>query len=136
VDDASDTEQFDPVEGELIAVYGTLMQGFENHDLANMGLCDFLGECAIPGVLSDCGTFPGLKLDGDGSVEAELYRCPSDVLPRLDRIEGATAADPLFTRTEIDLIDPQVGAWVYEYARPVAKLDRISSGSWRSYVTA
>ena len=118
---------------ELVAVYGTLLRGFENHERAGMGEFTFRGECVIPGQLYDLGPYPGLKFDDEGEVGGELYAVPPDALTRLDRFEGATGPDPLYVRRARQLLDPSVEAWVYEYAGDVEETNRVESGDWRVY---
>lgn len=119
---------------EVLAVYGTLIRGFENHERAGAEELPSLGECTMPGRLYDLGDFPGLKLDREGEVSGELYRCQQANLERFDRFEGAVGSDPLYVRTRVDLLEPPREAWVYEYARDVSESDRIDSGDWRAYV--
>lgn len=125
--------------GGLVAVYGTLMRGFDNHVCAGMEHLDFVCECTIPGLLYDLGEFPGVKLACDGHhgdagpVTGELYRARPADIDRLDRFEGAVGDDPLYRRRRVELLAPSRTAWVYECARRVDDAPLVESGDWREH---
>jgi len=122
--------------GTLLAVYGTLKRGCANHDLLLAEGCQYQRDCLIPGRLYDLDAYPGLKLpesiqdEPTDGVHGELYQCPPEAFPAIDRLEGATGDQPLFERNECRLVEPEVDAWVYEYARAVSESARITDGEW------
>lgn len=74
-----------------IFVYGTLKQGFRNHDHCLDGNYDKKIDATITGQLFNVGYFPAL-IEKDGIVKGELYYLPEnryeEILNRLDRLEG------------------------------------------------
>lgn len=72
----------------LIFVYGTLMQGYNNHRLLDNSR--YIGAASIKGLCYSlsCDMYPVL-VDGDNSVVGEVYEVKSiSVLMRLDYLEG------------------------------------------------
>src|SRR5690606_24268332 len=68
--------------------YGTLRRGVGAADTL-LRRCERVGGAAVPGTLYDIdGRFPALVLAGTHRVEGDVWRCPADVLPDLDRYEG------------------------------------------------
>jgi gamma-glutamylcyclotransferase (GGCT)/AIG2-like uncharacterized protein YtfP len=72
--------------------------------------CERVDSSMVSGTLYDIDkSKPGLVLAGPGRVEGEIWRCPVEVLPELDRIERVETG--LFRRVGV-----QAGAypcWVY-----------------------
>ena len=58
--------------------------------------CDRVGTGTVEGTLFDLGDYPALLLSGDEPVEGTIWRCPSALLPELDRYEGV--GEGLFRR--------------------------------------
>lgn len=109
-------------------VYGTLRSGGEAAWLLRG--CRFVGPGAVAGTMYDLGDYPALVLGGDGRVEGEVWRCPADLLPRLDEYEGI--AEGLFGRTEVEVAG--VRCWTY-VAGPrllpgLGPERRIARGAW------
>lgn len=87
--------------------YGTLMEGAEGSRL--LAGCERVGTGAVRGTLFDTGPYPALLLAGADRVEGEIWRCPAELLPRLDQYEGV--ADGLFRRVGHRVADH--ACWVY-----------------------
>lgn len=75
-------------------VYGTLRSG--GGAVGLLRGCERVDAGAVAGTLYDLGAYPALVLDGRGTVEGEVWRCPAEALERLDEYEGV--ADGLFRR--------------------------------------
>lgn len=71
-----------------VAVYGTLRAGGIN-DIAKLrpGLV-CLGRTQLTGTLHDLGWYPGLTLEGEQTVLAEVYPMDDALEQAMDRIEG------------------------------------------------
>ena len=111
----------------LVAVYGTLLKGQDNHRLiANSKL---LGNAIIHGFnMFNIGSFPGIK-EGDNHIEIEVYEVDNDTFKRLDILEGYPY---LYDRK---LIHTMYGdAWIYVYNGNINSREEISSGSWRQFI--
>ena len=119
---------------EYIVFYGTLKKGHETrmHGIMDRAL-EHIGECVIPGVLYRKERYPALKF-GEGRVYGELYEVQDNsVLIELDEYEAADNQDsslPGFTRKRVNLIKPELQAWVYYYDGSVKEGERIGRGSW------
>lgn len=88
--------------------YGTLRRGGAAAELLDG--CELVGTGAVAGTLYDIdGAYPALVLAGAGRVEGEIWRCPVDVLPRLDAYEGV--AEGLFRRVGVRAGDR--ACWTY-----------------------
>ena len=92
-----------------VFVYGTLMQGFPNHQIIAEYI-DEIHEAGVEGKLYAVGGFPGL-IEGDGEVKGELLVIDEDfkkeVLNKLDRLEGCP---DLFKREKKQVLMPENGA--------------------------
>ncbi|HSJ25529.1 MAG TPA: gamma-glutamylcyclotransferase family protein, partial [Longimicrobiales bacterium] len=76
--------------------------------------CEHIGTATVSGILYDMdGRFPALVLYGTEPVEGEVWRCPPDVLWRLDEYEGT--ASGLFRRVAVEVTtrDGDLPCWVY-----------------------
>ncbi|MCH9807019.1 MAG: gamma-glutamylcyclotransferase [Alphaproteobacteria bacterium] len=125
--------------GPLLAVYGSLRRGESGFD--ELGLKDklrFVSACQIRGKLYDLGEYPGLVL-GDGVVEAELYelvdRQAIVILDEFECFDANNRADSEYIRECVQLIKPDIKAWVYVYnvERDGISIDRSSEvqrGDW------
>ncbi len=109
-------------------VYGTLRSGGGAAGLLRG--CRLAGTGAVAGTLYDLGEYPALVLDGRGPVDGEVWRCPGDLLDRLDEYEGVPGGLYLRTMVEVDGAE----CWTY-VAGPrlrsmLAPERRIPSGRW------
>lgn len=117
----------DPIAFHLF-VYGTLRSGGEAAWLLRG--CRLVGLGTVAGTLYGLGDYPALVVGRGERVEGEVWRCPADLLPRLDEYEGV--AEGLFGRTEVEAAG--VRCWTY-VAGPLllpklAPERRIPSGRW------
>lgn len=122
-----------PERGDLLALYGTLMQDFDAHEkLSLRDSLNYEGDCVVGGVLLDLGGYPGL-VPGEGDVHAELYRVmDSGVFERLDAYEGYRPGDPdsLYVRRRVPLVHRGDEAWIYVYNGD-REGSRVPGGDWR-----
>lgn len=86
---------------------------------------------SVPGTLYDIdGCFPALMLNGGGRVHGEVWRCPTDLLSKLDDYERVERG--LFRRVAIE-VDGML-CWTYvagpTLARKLTRTRRIASGDW------
>jgi len=120
-------------------VYGTLLQGGSRHaELRKCGGVWSTLAATAPGVIFDCGAFPGMLPGGGGTVHGELVdlRDVPAALSHLDGVEGFEgfeAARALFRRAlitvrTVDGVDRL--AWSYLWAGGT-RHPRIESGDWR-----
>lgn len=87
--------------------YGTLMSGGAGAE--HMAGCERVGPAVTSGTLFDTGLYPALLLVGNDRVEGEIWRCPAELLPRLDRYEAV--ASGLFRRVAVRV--EGIACWVY-----------------------
>lgn len=122
------------LEPRHVAVYGTLRLERVRRGLGVAAMVDPRGRCLLPGRLHDLGAYPGLMLDRDGEVVAELLAVVDDAaLGVLDGYEGYRPDDPdgsLFRRVALQCLDAPLVAWCYLYNRAPAGAPVIGSGDW------
>lgn len=123
-------------QGIRVFVYGTLKQGFGNHDwFLDREDVEFLGRHIVSGPyrMCDLGYFPAVVRDDDGDtavdrpIVGEVYRVPPEVLDALDVLEG----HPTWYQRE-QVQTPWKRAWLY--FMPGLDLDEqeiIEDGCWR-----
>ena len=121
---------------ETFFFYGTLLdEGQLASVLGGASTWRFIGNGTIGGLLYDVGPYPALQLGDDADrVHGAVFEFADGAaaLARLDDYEEAVAAR-LYLRRRVCVRlddDPEIDAWVYEYARSVAGLRRIASGYW------
>lgn len=114
-------------------VYGTLRRGkAAAHMLAG---CEHVGQGSVGGTLYDIdGSFPALVLYGDAPVRGEIWKCPADLLARLDEYEGVPTG--LFRRiaTEVHANGGTIPCWLYTagplLSRKLLPERRVAAGEW------
>lgn len=125
----------------LLFVYGTLRRGYDSPMAKWLAArATYLGRARLPGRLYDLGRYPAfVSVPGDTSlVYGDLYQLPERgaVLRKLDRFEGIGPGQERpweYRRERLTVILDEGGcrdAWVYVYARPVARRRRIASGDF------
>jgi gamma-glutamylcyclotransferase (GGCT)/AIG2-like uncharacterized protein YtfP len=110
---------------EKVFVYGTLMQGNENHRnyLSQSG---FLGKGEITGyALYAVSSFPGIVPEAGEKVKGEIYKVDYPTLKRLDSLEGEGS---LYLRKLVDvLLNGQlVQAWAYIWNHETEDTEKIN----------
>ncbi|KAB2645891.1 MAG: gamma-glutamylcyclotransferase [Verrucomicrobia bacterium] len=96
----------------VIAVYGTLRRGLENHALLENGGACYIGTDSVAGFDLYAGQYPYLT-PGEGVVAVELYEVTASCLSDLDTLEGHPT---LYERTSI-LTLGCVKADIYLYSK-------------------
>lgn len=115
--------------GFHLFVYGTLLRAGGNaHVLAG---ASFVRQAAVDGTLYDIeGRHPALMLYGSTRVHGEIWRCPADLLERLDAFEAV--AEGLFRRVGVAV--EGTACWTYvagpRLARRLTPDRRIPGGAW------
>lgn len=102
----------------LVAVYGTLCKGGQNHEVINNSNTKFLGEDATHEItVYDVGLFPTAKLmKSKAGFVVEVYDVDDWCLKDIDKLEGYNNEEPengLFDRVQIKT--KYGDAWVYIY---------------------
>lgn len=110
-----------------VFVYGTLKRGYGNHTVMQDAEGIYITNAVIKGTMYDLGTFPGVRLEGEGKIYGEIYYVGSqEGINRLDRLEGHPG---FYKRREIDSSAGLVN--VYEInSRYIDKLPVIVGGMW------
>ena len=111
-------------------VYGSLMRGFQYHDLLTGAVFLRPATTAPVWTLLDLGRYPAV-VEGEQCIEGELYRVSTALLAEVDQLEGC----PELYRRELAAMDDGAEAFIYclqprHVPRP---LPVIPGGSWRDY---
>lgn len=116
--------------GLRIAVYGTLKQGYSNHQL--LMRARFLGTDHLSGiVLYDLGPCPGAVAMPSQGVLVEVYDVDERTFSWVDALEGYNAQAPERGEYTRRLMDTRLGvAWVYLYNGSVRGCRRITREAW------
>ncbi len=115
----------------ILFVYGTLMRGGVRHRV--LAGQRFLGEARTRTqyALFDLGAYPGLvHAPSEGqAIHGELYEIDADLIPRLDRIEGA----PSLYRLGPILIEGCTGeVCAYFYQGGIERFARCQDNRWKN----
>lgn len=122
-----------------VFVYGTLKRGFSRYYLPTlMRLRRRVEPAELAGALYDLGTYPGLKLEGEGVVHGEIHLFDqiAQVLRTLDVLEGYYGEGKpanLFVRTLVearDLRGRRRYCWAYVLAGTAPAEKLMASGEW------
>lgn len=107
----------------LIAVYGTLRNGKDNHHYIKNAGARFLGTDSIKGfTVFDFGLFPMGKISSERKTEVEIYDVDEWGLREIDELEGFLEHAPesgLFDRVQFSSKFGDV--WVYIYNPDITK---------------
>lgn len=117
--------------GDLVAVYGTLREGFYNHRLLESAI--YMGETIVKGfvMFSINGWYPGIN-EGNGNIVVEIYEITDDDMANnLDRLEGYPS---MYNRKQIETEYGKV--WIYIFNRKHEEYQRVAGGDWREFTTA
>jgi gamma-glutamylcyclotransferase (GGCT)/AIG2-like uncharacterized protein YtfP len=102
-------------------VYGTLQTGGSAANL--LSGCEPVGTGQVGGILYDIdGEFPALVVYGTAPVRGEIWRCPADLLGKLDEYEDT--ASGLFRRIGLSVQTTRgpVACWTYVAGPRLARL--------------
>lgn len=121
----------------LVAVYGSLRKGLQNHN-RHLGKCKYLGQFNTEPLYSmyDLGRFPGVKKEGGTSVIMEVYELnDKKELNGLDYLEGYDSSKKYGNFYNRETIDTPYGeAYTYFYMHPVKDSDLIINGDWTEHM--
>ena len=116
---------------DLVAVYGSLKQGFHNHRwLENAPL---FGEAETPAkyTMYDAGRFPYLLEEGNTPIKVELYEVNDLILEGLDRLEGVKSGHYKRSKVETSLGEATIYVATEETAKQVREYCKVvPSGNW------
>ena len=120
--------------GFHLFVYGTLRRGA--HASGLLAPATFVREASVEGTLYDIdGRFPALMLYGGTRVHGEVWRCPADLLPRIDAYEALDGN--LFRRVAVDV--EGTPCWTYVagagLARRLTSNRRLKHGDWLAHAS-
>lgn len=120
------------MDGGLVAVYGTLMQGGANHHY--LLRAKYLGtETLYSLVLYDLGDYPGAVLQDSEGIELEVYSVGAKTLAALDALEEVNAESAhlgLYRRVRCSTQYGQ--AWIYLYNKDISGSNMLTKGRWQS----
>lgn len=114
----------------LVAVYGTLRKGFDNHRLLQNA--EYMGTFNTEPIfdLHDLGGFPGLKNNGTTSVVMEVYAVNEQEAARVDMLEGyEEGRTPTFYDKQ-PIETPWGTAGVYIYVNNLSGAPIVESGDY------
>lgn len=122
-----------------VFVYGTLMRGESRWLQLEPWSTDEVLDGHIKGRLYRLGTYPGLRLDEEGTVHGELHRCEDieNTLERLDTIEGhneQNLGEGLYVRVPVSVqtLNGAVWAWTYVFNEVPDASTWMQEGRWVS----
>jgi len=106
----------------LVAVYGSLKEGYGNHRLLLSS--DKMGEDWVEGwQMYSLGGFPAI-VKGNSKVKVEIYSVDEETFSRLDRLEGYPS---FYDREQVKTV--QGDAWIYfHHYKPNAPV--VEDGDW------
>jgi len=110
----------------IIGVYGTLKRGHGNYNHFLKGSSKFLGKAIIRGLrLYSLGGFPGVRPgERNDKVKMELFEIDSNILKRIDSLEGVPYMYNRFKAIHSDKNIPEI--YFYMYNRNLNEDRRIS----------
>ncbi len=110
-------------------VYGTLRSDLSDGDL--LASAERLTEATVEGTLYDLDEYPALMLYGTTPVRGEVWRCPLELLERLDEYEGTDRS--LFRRVAV--MASGIPCWTYVAGAALASRltpdHRMDGALWR-----
>jgi gamma-glutamylcyclotransferase (GGCT)/AIG2-like uncharacterized protein YtfP len=119
----------DPRDGTFcLFVYGTLRSDIAAGNM--LGSAERLTEATVEGTLYDLVDHPALMLYGSTPVHGEVWRCPLELLVRLDEYEGTDRG--LFRRVAVTASG--IPCWAYVAGAALASRltpdRRMDGGRW------
>jgi gamma-glutamylcyclotransferase (GGCT)/AIG2-like uncharacterized protein YtfP len=126
--DAAAAEPATGAAGFYLFVYGTLRSDLS--DGVMLAAAERLTETTVEGTLYDLIDYPALMLYGSTPVHGEVWRCPLELLERLDEHEGTDRG--LFRRVAVSAGD--IPCWTYVAGPALASRltpdRRMDGGRW------
>jgi len=119
----------------IVAVYGTLREGLNNHTL--IAGCKRIGLGWLTGFrMYNLGDFPGIipTHDESGRIRVEWYDVSDEILEELDRLEGfnqESIKTSLFIRKRV--FSPYGRGWIYIYNQPLSSAPYMEAGDWERF---
>jgi len=126
----------------LLFVYGTLMQGFDNPFSRKLQKnARWHGKALLKGKLYDLGHYPGAIYlpDSPLCIHGEIWELGDfqKNIVALDRYEGTYSRNPEYIRQQVPVILPsgqQIECWTYLFCRPVQAFTLITEGDYRKWI--
>ncbi len=117
---------------DLLFVYGALRRGASND--WRMKDATWIGAATVPGTLIKVDWYPGLVLEGEGSVVGEVYQLGEELLAELDHFEGigkeTTTGEYQRVRATVCLDSEEQEVWLYQWRKGIAHYEIVASGDW------
>jgi gamma-glutamylaminecyclotransferase len=114
-----------------VFVYGTLKKGCPNHHLLNGSPLVATGATAKGYRMFANQFFPMIVRDRNGyKIHGEVYAVPTEVLSRLDALEGHPHH---YNRDAVTIIakdGTKIMAWVYVYCLEILDQKEVTTGNW------
>lgn len=120
----------------LIAVYGSLRSGLNNHQLIKSS--NYVGTFDSEPVFSmySLHSYPGLILNGSTSIKFEVYEVEKDVFKKVRGLEGYDENNKKSSHyLENTINTPWGNAIFYVYNRDIKDLPIVESGDWKDFVS-
>ena len=111
----------------LVAVYGSLKQGFGNNRLLSASVLKGTDQTPPDYTMYSMGGFPCITEEPGTSIHIEVYEIDEEVFQRLDWLEGYPR---FYNRKEIDTVYGT--AWIYYIKDPdnLGHLNKVVDGEW------
>lgn len=127
------------IANKLVAVYGSLRQGLNNHRLLNKAPLR-TEVVSIPYQMISLGAYPALiKSEENHNITIEVYSVDDDTLKRLNRLEGFYEEDSDENFYNRKTIQTHLGdAYVYVIDRGYSSFRQtnvVENGDWFEYLT-
>lgn len=116
----------------LVAVYGSLRQGFGNHNHFLQGYQCLGVHTSGPGfTMYSLGEFPAVvaQQQSGGTIVYEVYDVSNETMQALDRLEGV--AHGFYYRDILET--PHGKATIYLMAEPPRMAGVVEGGDWTAY---
>ncbi|WP_235075926.1 gamma-glutamylcyclotransferase family protein [Marinomonas profundimaris] len=119
----------------IVAVYGTLREGLNNHTLISES--KRIGHGWLTGFrMHNLGESPGVisTHDDSGRIRVEWYDVSNDILDELDRLEGYdpnATDDSRHIRKRV--FSPYGRGWIYVYNKPLDHAPYMEAGDWERF---
>ncbi|MCB5162351.1 gamma-glutamylcyclotransferase family protein [Marinomonas algarum] len=117
---------------QIVAVYGTLREGLNDHTLLSTGRR--IGMGWLTGFsMHDLGGSPAIVPAHENTerIRVEWYKIPDTTLEELDRLEGYdpnNAETSVFLRKRV--FSPYGKGWIYVYNQPLKHAPYMEAGDW------